>query len=443
MIDSERTDADLAYLRSRVDWIQLSPFGIEDLLAPLQVQLLMQASRDFHFQRYRGMAHAARAVQHAFGPIDDHGIALSDIGLATAHLGEVAEAFDALTQARDGWPGVPAHHHNCGVLALRFSDELDIAEGCFRAAVVRDVEHGLSWLALAVIRLQRGHDEGCVDAARKAIALGASPGGVAELCLAAALERLGRVIEWPELSPDARFAAPVFDFPARTAQRTVLSVALGDREAQAALRLARSLESVASSWNVHLHLCNVSPAVAGDVQAWAETRPERADVTVETIVADPPPGLADRFSAIRLRTLAAFGQAGAGDLVLAHPRTVFSADPVVLLPNVDAGVSLAVQDGLLWNRVGQDLIGLRSGEAASAFMADIRGAAMPSLWRKAPMAAGVSLWRAWTARPGAKVLTQAERAVATIAEEAPAPAPCRRPGKTSTRSFPPVSARCC
>jgi len=411
---------DTAYLRSRLDWIQLAPFQIEETLDPIHVECLMQASRDFRFQRYRRMASIAEATRRAFGTDKDHGLTLSNLGLSSALLGDVPAAFEALKEARDQWPDYAEHHYNCGVMVLRFSRDLETAENCFLGGLVRDAGHGASWLAVAIVRLERGAYEGCVEACREAIARGASPDGEAELCLAAALERLGRPIEWPELAPCAGLAAPeAFDIVARKADRTVLSVALGDREAEAALRMTASLEAVGPDWNVHLHLCNVSPTVAEAVRAWADARPQRAGASTETLLTDPISSLAERFGVIRLRTLGAFAGAVGGDVLMAHPRTVFQADPATLAPDAEQGVSLVFRDGLLWNQIGQDLIVVRPGAAAEPFLADIRLAAMPSLWRGSPMAAGVTLWRAWAARPGVRALDAADLALALPEPEPP------------------------
>jgi FkbM family methyltransferase len=429
MIDSERVGADVAYLRSRLDWSQLPPFDLPEAVDPVHVQCLMQASRDFRFQRYRRMASIAEVTRQAFGADGDRGITLSNLGLSSAMLGDVDRASEALKEARDRWPEVVEHHYNCGVMILRFSSDLGAAENCFLAALIRDPTHAPSWLAIAILRLEGGDDEGCVHACREAIRLEASPDGEAELCLAAALERLGRPAEWPEPAPDASLAPPeAFEIAPQEAGRTVLSVALGDREAEAALRMAASLQVAGPDWNVHLHLCNVSRPIAEAARAWAAVCPASARVSTETLLSDRISGLPERFGVIRLRTLAAFADAAGGDVIMAHPRTVFRDDPAALLPTPEQGVSLIVQDGLLWNQIGQDLIATRRSEAAEGFLADIRLAAGPSPWPAAPMAAGVVLWRAWAKRPGVRVLDVADLAIAPLEAEPPAPdAPPPRP----------------
>lgn len=440
MIDSERTGVDLAYLRSKLDWIQLAPFQITDELDPIQVQCLMQAARDFRFKRYRRMAMIADVARQGFGTDKDFGVTLSNIGLSSAMLGEVSAALDALKEARDRWPAIPAHHFNCGVMVLRFSDDLDVAESCFVGGLLSDPKHGPSWLALAILRLQRGDDEGSIDACREAILHAASSDGVAELCLAAALERLGRPVEWPDFTAQADVASPeAFEITAPDAGPSVLSVALGDGEANAALRLAASLEGVAPDWNVHLHLCNVSPPVADAAMAWAAAHPARS-VSLETLLTDQIANLAQRFGVIRLRTLAAFTEAGSGDVVMAHPRTVFQDDPARFLPTREQGVALVRRAGLLWNQIGQDLIAVRRGDAAEGFLAEIRRAALPSPWPHAPMIAGVALWRAWTACPRARLLDAEDLALAPLPPEPPAPeAPPRTMfNETATSRFGPM-----
>lgn len=422
MIDSERVGVDVAYLRSRLDWIQLPPFLIANALDPVHVQHLTQAARDFRFKRPGRMASIAQITRHAFGTDKDRGITLSNLGISSAMLGDVTGAFEALKEARDRWPEVPEHHYNCGVMIMRFSRDLDAAKNCFLAGLIRDPAHAASWLAIAILRLEGGQYEGCVDACREAIALGASEDGEAELCLAAALERLGRPIEWPEPEADPDLAAPeAFDIAPREADQTVLSVALGDREAEAALRMAASLQGAGPDWNVHLHLCNVSPPIAAAAQAWADAHPAWAGVSTETLLSDQISSLAERFGVIRLRTLAAFAEAADGDVIMAHPRTVFRANPTSLLPTPEQGVSLVVRDGLLWSQIGQDLIAVRRGEAAERFLADIRLAAGPPPWPGAPMAAGVALWRAWARRPNVRTLSAVDLAIAPLEAEPPAP----------------------
>lgn len=409
----------MAYLRSKLDWIQLAPFQINEALDPIHAQCLMQASRDFRFKRFQRMASIAEVTRQGFGTDKDFGVTLSNIGLSSAMLGDISTALDALKEARDRWPAIPAHHYNCGVMVLRFSDDLHVAESCFVGGLLRDPRHGPSWLALAIIRLERGAYEGCIDACREAILHEASPDSVAELCLAAALERLGRPVEWPDFIAEADVASPeTFEIAAPNAGPTVLSVALGDSEANAALRLAASLEAVAPDWNVHLHLCNVSSPVAEAALAWADAHPARG-VSRETLLTEQIASFAERFGVIRLRTLAALIEAGGGDVVMAHPRTVFQADPVRFMPTAEQGVALARREGLLWNQIGQDLIAVRRSEAAETFLADIRRAALPSPWPHAPMIAGVALWRAWAASPRARLLEAEDLAPAPLAPEPP------------------------
>jgi FkbM family methyltransferase len=423
MADSRCVGMDMSYPRGRLDWIQLAPFSMEGALHPLQLDLLTQAARDFNYQRYQRMAAAADAARRLFGVDNDLGMTLSNIGLAAASLGDLAAAFEALKTARDRWPEVVEHHYNCGVLVLKFSDDLETAETCLARGVEIGPDHGPSWLALAIIRLERGDHAGCVEAARRAIALDASPNGSAALCLAAALERLGLEVAWPAWAPEAGLASPeAFHIVVDKAPRTVLSVALGDQEALAALRLAEGLDA-ASGWSAHLHLCNVSAAMAETIGAWAKARPQRARVSIETLVTDPAASLAERFGLIRLRTLAAFGAAVGGDVIMAHPRLVFTTDPEGLLPDAEQGVSLLIEDGLLWNQVGQDLIGVRAGPAADAVLADLRYAALPWPWSDAPVAAGAWLWRAWTQHPSARRLTREDLASVVVEADMPPPDP--------------------
>ncbi|NBW52038.1 MAG: hypothetical protein EBR49_18485, partial [Betaproteobacteria bacterium] len=60
-----------------LDWIQLAPLSIKDALEPTQLDLLIQATRDFHYQRFRRMADAVETARRLFGTDKDQGLTLS------------------------------------------------------------------------------------------------------------------------------------------------------------------------------------------------------------------------------------------------------------------------------------------------------------------------------------------------------------------------------
>lgn len=415
MTDSERPRASLDYLKAGLEWTQLDPRAIAEWSNDDHAAVLIQAARDYRFQRYKNMLLFAQAATRLYGGGKDAGLAASYEGIASAMLGDIGGAFSRLKAARDAWGNVAAHHFNCGMLVLRFSEDLDTAANCFADATTTDPRDGNAWLALATVRLLAGQYAACAEAARHAVALGDSPGGRAELCLAVAQERLGHPVEWPATTETAEPLAFTGEIP--TADRVVLSVAHGDGGAGEALRMAARLEAIAPEWGVHIHLCNASEAASQTLAAWAAQRPGKAAWTAETVVADTARDTERRLSLTRLRVLAAFARKAGRDVLLADSRTLFDADPAALLPTAEEGVSLLLNEGLLWDQVGLDLIGVRWGAAAETFLDRAETLALGP-WGAGPMAAGVGLWRA-------RVETGLGRRVTAplLGEAAPAPPP--------------------